>query len=283
MVRHLMTEHSSIVNERQISTYADMCEREIDDTELDACLVCSEKMSLSRLHSHLATHMEEIALFVLPLTQDDHENEYIEGIAESIAGRDSLGRDSQEEKAAAKHNPQELDAATESLHMVDKHEYRSATDARVATDGETAFESKLELEIEEKERERKAYDNFLREQKDKEEAKGKEELAHIDSVMRARLERLGWSDHDIEIALDPEKAVRKTKKKHIRASSNDGHHLSTTPISGRPLVFPRINRMFLDIETLEHYHVPWEWDRVSLHLLTTESSYCGTDAGAVKW
>ncbi|KAL2029606.1 hypothetical protein VTO58DRAFT_108798 [Aureobasidium pullulans] len=28
-------------------------------------------------------------------------------------------------------------------------------------------------------------------------------------------------------------------------------------------VYPRINRKFLDIETLEHYHVPWEWDRAN--------------------
>ena len=78
MIQHLMIEHSSIVDERQISSYADMCEREIDDTALDACLICSERMSLSRLHSHLATHMEEIALFVLPLTQNDDEVELIE-------------------------------------------------------------------------------------------------------------------------------------------------------------------------------------------------------------
>lgn len=31
-------------------------------------------------------------------------------------------------------------------------------------------------------------------------------------------------------------------------------------------VYPRINRKYLDIETLEHYRVPWEWDRVSQHL-----------------
>jgi len=32
-------------------------------------------MSLSRLHDHLATHMEEIALFVLPLTPDDDDDD----------------------------------------------------------------------------------------------------------------------------------------------------------------------------------------------------------------
>lgn len=232
---------------------------------------------MSRLHGHLATHMEEIALFVLPLTQDDHDDEHIKEMADEIG---SATEESQEQ-AASKHNLQELDAATENLHVVDEHEYRLATDARVTADGKPAFEPKLELEVE-KERERKAYDDFLRQQKDKEEAKEKEVLARIDSVMRARLERLGWSENNIEIALDPEKAGKKKNKKHIRASSNDGHHLDTTLMPGRPPVFPRINRKFLDIETLEHYHVPWEWDRVSLHLLTTETSHCSTDAGVVK-
>jgi hypothetical protein len=76
MVQHLMIEHSNIVNERQVSTYADMCERQIDDTEAETCPICLENMSLSELYGHLATHMEEIALFVLPITSDDDGGEY---------------------------------------------------------------------------------------------------------------------------------------------------------------------------------------------------------------
>jgi len=93
MIQHLTTEHSYVVNERQVSTYADMCEREIDDTAPSTCLICSQQMSLSRLHDHLATHMEEIALFVLPLTPDDDEEEegeeeQIKEIAEVISEHD---------------------------------------------------------------------------------------------------------------------------------------------------------------------------------------------------
>ncbi|CAD0113469.1 unnamed protein product [Aureobasidium uvarum] len=82
MVQHLLVEHPSHMNERQLSTYADMCERDMDDKQSDACLICSEKMPLSRLYEHLATHMEEIALFVLPMDPDDHEDEQIKELTE---------------------------------------------------------------------------------------------------------------------------------------------------------------------------------------------------------
>jgi hypothetical protein len=39
-----------------------LCEREIDDTESDLCLICSRNMPISELHEHLAEHMEVIAL-----------------------------------------------------------------------------------------------------------------------------------------------------------------------------------------------------------------------------
>jgi hypothetical protein len=85
MVQHLLTEHSSTVDKRQVTTYADMCERQMDDTAPDACLICLEQMSLFRLQSHLATHMEDIALMVLPLIPDDDEGDLIEGGAEDNA------------------------------------------------------------------------------------------------------------------------------------------------------------------------------------------------------
>lgn len=85
MVQRLLVAHSSIVEERQVSTYADMCEREMNDTRIDACLICSEEMSLFRLYEHLATHMEEIALFVLPVDADDvEEDPKRENVAENM-------------------------------------------------------------------------------------------------------------------------------------------------------------------------------------------------------
>ncbi|KAI5276141.1 hypothetical protein E4T47_00823 [Aureobasidium subglaciale] len=143
-------------------------------------------------------------------------------------------------------------------------EHRRA--AKAAADAEASFKLRLEIpQRKEQERERETYDDFSRKQrekeeeeeetehrkaprKQKEEAKEKEnqfflrkqkakadaeeeakakEQARIDSTMRMRLEKLGWSNHDIEIALDPGKAEKerekqKKKKKHRYSGSRDG-------------------------------------------------------------
>jgi hypothetical protein len=89
MVHHLLTEHSSTISERQVSAHADMCERGVNETESGSCLVCREGMSTARLHHHLATHMEELALFVLPLIPDDSGDEYIQELIEDNSQPDS--------------------------------------------------------------------------------------------------------------------------------------------------------------------------------------------------
>jgi len=232
------------------------------------------------------------------------------------------------EREAAKRAKQEADAAAERDRVIAEHERKLTADAKAAADAEAAFKLKLELQAaEEKERERKAYDDFLRRQREKEEAEEqayrealrkqkekeeakereyqsflrlqkekqeaedqakKEEQARIDSSMRARLEKLGMSQHDIELALDPEKAEKEKKKKKKHRYSGDVYlddyiidvgggappSLPDAPPLGVGFpqhhvpVYPRINRRYLDIETLEHYHVPWEWDRVSPSFLS---------------
>ncbi|KAH0267354.1 hypothetical protein KCU91_g10154, partial [Aureobasidium melanogenum] len=226
------------------------------------------------------------------------------------------------EREAAKRKKQEEDAAAERVRVIDEHKRKLAADAKAAADAEAAFKLKLELQArEEQERERKAYDDFLRKQREKEEAEEKayrdalrkqkekeeakereyqaflreqkekqeaeekakkEEQARIDSAMRARLEKLGFSQHDIEIALDPEKAEKEKKKKNKHRHSEDVFFDDDVIMVGGPPtlseaspaiavgfpqhhvpVYPRINRKYLDIETLEHYRVPWEWDRAN--------------------
>ncbi|THY58157.1 hypothetical protein D6C97_04510 [Aureobasidium pullulans] len=75
IIEHISNKHFNGLEAHQISTFADMCEREIDATESEQCLICLETMSLFRLQQHLATHMEEIALFVLPSQPQDDEAE----------------------------------------------------------------------------------------------------------------------------------------------------------------------------------------------------------------
>ncbi|KEQ91899.1 hypothetical protein AUEXF2481DRAFT_447925 [Aureobasidium subglaciale EXF-2481] len=152
---------------------------------------------------------------------------------------------------------------------------------------ERAYREALRKQKEKEDAKEREYQAFLREQKEKQEAEekaAKEEQARIDSAMRTRLEKLGWSNHDIEVALDPEKAEKerkKNKKKHRHSGEMGGGHFDGEIIMVPPSlpdapgvsvgfpqqahvpVYPRINRKFLDIETLEHYHVPWEWDRAN--------------------
>ncbi|KEQ64022.1 uncharacterized protein M437DRAFT_74580 [Aureobasidium melanogenum CBS 110374] len=150
---------------------------------------------------------------------------------------------------------------------------------------EKAYRDALRKQKEKEEAKEREYQAFLREQKEKQEAEEKakkEEQARIDSAMRARLEKLGFSQHDIEIALDPEKAEKEKKKKKKHRHSEDVFFDDDVIMVGGPPtlseaspaiavgfpqhhvpVYPRINRKYLDIETLEHYRVPWEWDRAN--------------------
>ncbi|KAH0167465.1 hypothetical protein KCU67_g3874, partial [Aureobasidium melanogenum] len=115
--------------------------------------------------------------------------------------------------------------------------------------------------------------------KEAEDRAKKEEQARRNSAMRERLERIGWSQKEIELELDPEKAEKgkKKKKKHRHAGDvyieDDIIVVGAAPDAppavavGFPQhhvpVYPRTHRKYLDIETLEHYRVPWEFDRAN--------------------
>ncbi|KAF5021121.1 hypothetical protein F66182_6821 [Fusarium sp. NRRL 66182] len=65
----------SIVPSR-LDIILDLCSRQADDlnSEKEPCLVCGEELSLSTLQRHLAAHMEDTALFVLPNAPVDEQN-----------------------------------------------------------------------------------------------------------------------------------------------------------------------------------------------------------------
>jgi hypothetical protein len=75
--KHLVDQHTSDNETPVLSRVADMCERGIDATEQSSCPICRETMSLSRLQEHLATHLEEIALGVLPVEVEEDEDEHM--------------------------------------------------------------------------------------------------------------------------------------------------------------------------------------------------------------
>ena len=66
MGTHLRTNHPRSWTEQQLSILLDMSEGPLDETQVLACPICPNELYLSRLLPHLADHMEEISLFVLP-------------------------------------------------------------------------------------------------------------------------------------------------------------------------------------------------------------------------
>lgn len=110
-------------------------------------------------------------------------------------------------------------------------ERQHVANAQAARDAEVCFKLKLDLQFrEEHEREKRAYEDFQR----KDEAE--EEPAYHEALYKRK-----------------EKMERKNQEyQEYRLAQGGGY----VPIQ------PRINLRHLDIETLEHYHVPWEYDPV---------------------
>ncbi|KAJ4111334.1 hypothetical protein NW768_011909 [Fusarium equiseti] len=92
MADHLSKSHSESVA-TQLPILLEMSERPLDDDHRMKCALCPSQISLNRLLEHLAQHMEEIALFVLPSFSDENED------ADSNAARLSRDQD--------KSNPEE--------------------------------------------------------------------------------------------------------------------------------------------------------------------------------
>ncbi|OBT50955.1 hypothetical protein VE04_08904, partial [Pseudogymnoascus sp. 24MN13] len=87
MKRHLLAKHSGQFPESQLMIIVDICERPMDDHEDADCPICLATLSLSALRVHLATHLEELALFVLPCHMEDRSQDVGSDKAEGATGR----------------------------------------------------------------------------------------------------------------------------------------------------------------------------------------------------
>ena len=72
---HLESEHGGSYSPGQIPIILEMSDQPVDDTDTQICVSCSREMSALRLQEHLADHLENIALFVLPRNLSDDEEE----------------------------------------------------------------------------------------------------------------------------------------------------------------------------------------------------------------
>ena len=65
---HILHRHSGEFIESQLPVLLDMCERAADPDEKKSCSLCWQRMNLTALRLHVASHLEDIALFVRPLS-----------------------------------------------------------------------------------------------------------------------------------------------------------------------------------------------------------------------
>ncbi|KAI1343966.1 hypothetical protein F5Y15DRAFT_368606 [Xylariaceae sp. FL0016] len=77
MAKHLKASHPGDWTPSQLPILIDMRECPADESNIISCPLCPSQISLGRLLAHLAGHMEDIALFALPSTinesDDNHE------------------------------------------------------------------------------------------------------------------------------------------------------------------------------------------------------------------
>ncbi|UPK97931.1 hypothetical protein LCI18_008866 [Fusarium solani-melongenae] len=75
MSAHVQEHYGEFISAAQLGVILDLCNQQVDgmNGEKDECLVCGEKLLFLALQRHLATHMEDMALFVLPNTQEGQD------------------------------------------------------------------------------------------------------------------------------------------------------------------------------------------------------------------
>lgn len=88
-VNHLREVHSDHVLEHQIPVVAEISERVIDEDTILQCSLCPDELFLARLREHTAEHLEELALFVLPMQsgeEDDADSNIAMAVELEVAG-----------------------------------------------------------------------------------------------------------------------------------------------------------------------------------------------------
>lgn len=84
MASHLRSRHSHHWEERQLATVLEVSEVPIEGGQKQACPICDTRMPVSSLMAHIADHMEQLALFVLPNDNDDMQEEPSSGALSSL-------------------------------------------------------------------------------------------------------------------------------------------------------------------------------------------------------
>lgn len=191
-------------------------------------------------------------------------------LAEEMARLQAIkeASDAQAAAAAAAKREQELIAAWE-LRKVE--EAKAAAEARAAMLKQIEEERKAAAE-----RDAAEWQAFLDKKKamdEAEEARKKKEKEDLDRNLRAKLHENGYDVDTIELIINPPK-----DKKVVNVGGSDGKQililvdkekppgssqLALAGPAGKPQVWSKIHRSYLEVDTLRHYRLPWHVDGVS--------------------
>lgn len=167
----------------------------------------------------------------------------------------------QQLKDEAQREKREHDAEEAKKRTIAEYEEKQRRDAEKAKAEKERVRKEIEREKREtKEKEEREWKEFLRKQKEKEDEekrKKKEEKEKFENEMRERLRKFGYTEKQIDIMVDEEKA---TKWKEQRTE--------TTEVKiwreNRAPVYPKVHRDYLSVDTLIYYDIPYEFDKVCL-------------------
>jgi hypothetical protein len=73
--KHIEESHPTALTPRQIRALVNISERAFEEASFIKCPFCPNERQLKMIRNHIAGHMESIALFVLPSTEGDDEND----------------------------------------------------------------------------------------------------------------------------------------------------------------------------------------------------------------
>ncbi|KAJ4146174.1 hypothetical protein NW754_001638 [Fusarium falciforme] len=75
MLAHVQEHYGESISPAHLDVILNLCDQQDDgmNGEKEECLVCGEELSFLALQGHLAMHMEDMALFILPNTQEDQD------------------------------------------------------------------------------------------------------------------------------------------------------------------------------------------------------------------
>jgi len=141
---------------------------------------------------------------------------------------------------------------------------------REAKEEEKRIAEKIEREKREaKEKEEREWKEFLRKQKEKEDkqkADDKAEEEHLQTEMRRRLEQFGYTQAQIDIMVDEEKAKKYKAERRPSSSRGPSNNAVVGPWRSSAPVYAKVHRDYLSVDTLLYYRIPYEFDRVSSKL-----------------